>query len=320
MTAIMKVSETAIVNVEYFSENTIGEFIKSRKCSENTARTYRNACRRLSKFFATKQTAPTTAGLDEFFNQLRSEKKSDATLKLYFAVAKLYFKFLAKNNIYLDVAADAEPLNLRKSQTHKKGALSESQAKKLLAAVKGDDVLARRDRALLALALSTGVRCCEISRASKCDFNVNEEGDGDYLLAVTGKGHQTADATVRVALPVVELINSYLELRGEISNDAPLFVSESNQNRGARLSVQAVGLVIRKYMQACKVYRKHSVSPHSTRHFAARQSLKNGVDIREVSAMLRHTSLNVTMVYLADIAAQTRRAELTIANSLFGVA
>ena len=190
---------------------------------------------------------------------------------------------------------------------------------------------------IIALALTTGLRTCEISRANVGNF----KDAGDYwTLDIVDKGHLQADATVKVAPAVAALINSYLELRGAVGDDEPLFISTSRNVKwtansyGRRLSEQSVGKLIRRRMieggiakpaerdaATGKVKRSRSpISAHSTRHYAATRAIKNGVDLREVGDMLRHVDLNTTLRYLHDISLETRRAELSVAESLFGAA
>lgn len=323
MTAMQKYSEAQMVSVEYFSDSVIDEFIKSRKASANTNRTYRNSLNQLMKYFSAKKiTAPTTADVDNFINDLRDAKKSASTLRLYSTVTKLFFQWLNRRGLYRDVASDAAPLKIRKATTHKKSALSDEQAKKLLGAVKGDSLIERRDRAIIALALQTGVRTCEISRANRGDLY--QEGD-DWFLDVQGKGRVEKDSTVRVASAVAELVQKYLDLRGVVGNDEPLFASTSRNanwqknSYGVRLSEQSIGKMIKRYMKSVGIDDR-KITAHSTRHFAATCAIKAGVDMREISAMLRHSSLTVTAVYLHDLSVKTRRAELAVANSLFGAA
>lgn len=331
MTALTKSNETQMTSVEYFSDSTIAEFIASRHCSENTSKTYRNSIRQLLKFFVAKKvTEPRTADVDNFINGLRAAKKSDSTIRLYATTTKLFFAFLAKRGIYSDVAADCEPLRLRKSITHKKQALTNAQARALLNSVKGDSLVARRDRAIVALALQTGVRCCEISRLNV--GNLRDDGCGGYFAAVIGKGHVTPDDIIRVAPAVRELIDSYLACRGDATADAPLFISTSRntgwqKNRyGSRLSEQSVGKMIKRMMIAVGIRSKDKkkdnpcITPHSTRHYTITQALRNKIDIRDVSQMARHSSLSITMIYAHDISLETRRAELSVADSLFGAA
>lgn len=320
MKELMQVNDTAIVTVEHFSDTTIDAFIASRHCSTTTARTYRNSLRQMLKFFALKSiTEPTTADVDNFINSLRADKKSDSTLRLYTTTAKLFFSFLAKNKIYRDVAADCAPLKLRKSSTHKKKSLTDKQAKALLNAVEGNNLISLRDRCIIALALQTGLRTCEISRANLGDF----KDVGDYwTLAVIGKGHLQADSQVKVAPVVAEMILDYLNLRGKVADDEPLFVSTSHNvswkanSYGVRLSEQSIGKLIKRYMLKVGI-KDAKITAHSCRHFAATTAIKSGVDIREVSAMLRHTSIVITATYLHDLSLETRRAELTVADVLF---
>ena len=318
--AIATIDNTAIISVENFGDTVIEGFIASRHCSENTAKTYRNSIRQLLKHFnANNITAPETCDVDNFINGLRAAKKSDSTIRLYSTTTKMFFSYLGKHGIYRDVAADCVPLKLRKATTHKKKALSDVQAKKLLAAVKGSSVIALRDKAIIALALQTGLRTCEISRANVGDF---KDCGAYWTLDIIGKGHVIADATVKVAPVVAEMVQAYLDKRGNVADDEPLFVSTSHNvtwtanSYGRRLSEQSVGKLIKAYMKAAGISDK-KITAHSTRHFAATTAIKAGIDIREVSAMLRHTSVVVTSTYLHDLSLETRRAELAVADALF---
>ncbi len=307
----------AVVNVEYFSDNAIAGFIASRHAAPTTAKTYRSRIRQMLKYFAAQGISePATGDLDNFINKLRDEGKSDATLRLTDTVMRKFFGYLFKHGIYRDVAADCEKLRLDKSATHNKESLSDSQAKKLLASIKGEDLISKRDKAIIALALCSGLRVCEISRANKENFK--ECGDY-YQLNVQGKGRQQADEKVKVALPVAKMINEYLKLRGVVDEDAPLFASAANNNSkyGYRLSAQSVGKMIARRMKLSGVKTQNN-SAHSTRHFAAETALNAGIDIREVQSMLRHKNLNTTLIYVTDLAVKKRRAELAVAESLFG--
>ena len=320
MTAIKKYSDNKIATVEYFSDTTIDAFVASRHGSPNTSKTYRNSLRQLMKHFAANSISePTTADVDAYINELRAAKKSPSTIRLYSTVTKLFFTYLEKQGIYRDVAADMAPLKLHKSKTHNKKALTDEQAKALLNAVKGDDLIARRDRAIITLALCTGLRTCEISRANVKDF---QQDVGYWTLAVQGKGRLTKDEIVKVAEPVAEMINEYLNLRGNVDDDEPLFTSTSHNVKwtansyGRRLSEQSIGKMIKAAMKRVGINDK-KITAHSTRHYAATTAIKNGCDIRECAAFLRHSSIVVTSVYLHDLSVETRRAELSVAASLF---
>lgn len=315
MKALKTISTSAVAKVEFFGDSVIDEFIASRHASDNTNRTYKNALNQLIKFFAANNiSVPSEADIDGFINQLKSQK-SPSTIRLYTTVTKAFFSFTARKGYFANVAADVR-LNLRKTTTHSKRALTNQQAQKLLASVEGDNLLARRDKAIIALCLTCGLRTVEVSRANV--GNLRDDGQGGYFLSVQGKGRLTADAVVRVVPTVAKLIDSYLSLRGSVADDAPLFLSDSNSNRGERLSVQSVQKMIRRRLKSIGAYARRSVTPHSTRHFAATCAIRAGVDIREVSQMLRHSNLTVTTIYLHDLSVETRTAEMRVADSLFG--
>ena len=324
MTALTRFAADEITSVENFGDSVIEGFVASRHGSEKTAKTYRNVCRVLISFFTARGiTKPTTADIDAFINSLRDAKKSSYTIRLYDSVTKLFFAYLAKQGKYPDIATDAAPLKLTKKKTHSKKALSDAQAKKLLNSVKEskleDTAVTRRDRAIIALCLQAGLRTIEVARADVKDL---KEDDGFWLLDVQGKGRVTKDEQVKLALPVVNLILSYLELRGGYNKlketDAPLFSSTSNNNSkfGCRFSEQAVGKMIKSRMKAAGIDDK-KITAHSTRSYTATCAIKSGVDIRDVSSMLRHSSLNITMIYLQDLSVENRRAELAVADKLF---
>ena len=311
---LVKVDGAAIIAVGRFGGTVIDEFIASRNASENTAKTYRNALKQLVKFFAANGiTQPSENDINAFVATLKAQKKSASTLRLYTTVTKSFFSFTARKAVYPNIAADVV-LKLRKSSTHAKKSLTDAQAKALLNAVKGEGLQARRDRAIIALALVCGLRTCEISRADVGDLR--SDGCGGAFMDVQGKGRIQKDAIVRVPAPVFSLLQAYLSLRGTLEDDSPLFVSESNQNRGVRLSVQSVGKMIKRMMKSVDIDDK-KITAHSCRHFAATTAIKAGVDVREVQAMLRHSSLNVTAIYLHDMAVETRRAEMSVADTLF---
>lgn len=321
MKAVTKVSGAAIVNVEYFSDKVVDAFVVHSKGSAATMKTYRNSVKRLIKWFAVKGIAqPIENDFDEYISELRLAGKANSTLRLYHTVGKMFFGFLAERGIYRNIAAGSKLKN-KKKQTHSRKSLSLQQAKNLLASVKGDDEKAMRDRCIIALSLQTGLRTCEIERMDVKDLG-DDEG-GYHLLAVQGKGELTKNRFVKVSPTVAKMIYAYWDKRGVVSDDSPAFTSTSGNRNwsknkyGSRLSAQSVGKLIKRHMLAADIKDKQ-ITAHSTRHFAATTAIKAGVELREVSAMLRHTSVVITSTYLHDLSEETRRAELAVADSLFG--
>ena len=315
MTKLTKVENTAVVVGNKYDDTIIEKFLASRVISVNSVRTYRNALRRLFKFFAKNQiTVPNEEVIVAFANSLKAERKSDSTTKLYLTVVKSFFAWTARQNLFPNVAADVKA-KIRKTQNHKREALTLGQAKMLLSAIEGDDVISLRNKAIIALCLQCGLRTVEIERADIGDL---QPSIGYYTLSVQGKGRDCKDQTVKVVAAVAKMIFTYLEARGAVADDEPLFTSTSRNNSkyGNRLSAQSVGKMIKSMMRAAGIDNR-KITAHSTRHFAATTAIKAGVDLREVSAMLRHSCIDTTMRYLHDINLENRRAELAVADSLF---
>ena len=302
--------EKSVVSPENFGERVIGAFIANRHILPTSRRTYQNAIRQLTKYFYRQGIKVLTqTDIDFFIDSLTG--KTQATIRLYVTVTKLFFSYLSKRGLYPNIAADVR-LKMRKTRSHVKKSLTLVDAQKLFSAVKGENEIARRDKAILALALTTGLRTCEISRADIGDIEkVNEQ----FFLSVQGKGRVSKDAQVKLPIEVYSLIQEYLVVRTD--NSVALFVSTSNHNRAVRLSAAGIGKLMKRYLIVAGLGK---FSAHATRHFAATQALKNGVDIREVSEMLRHSSLSVTMIYAHDLSIEARRAENEISRMLFSQA
>ena len=139
-----------------------------------------------------------------------------------------------------------------------------------------------RDRALLELLYSSGLRRSEVS-----GLNV---GDVDFMagtVRVFGKGSK--ERVVPVGNTALGALREYLKTRGGVNlrGDEPLLCNA----RGARLSGSGIALLVRR----AAAFKK--LTPHQFRHSFATHLLNAGADIREVQEMLGHKSLNATQVY-----------------------
>jgi integrase/recombinase XerC len=142
-----------------------------------------------------------------------------------------------------------------------------------------------RDRAILELLYSSGIRVGELVGLNwdRLDMDLG-------IVKVLGKGRK--ERIVPVGSKAVEALNAYLEKRGVLGGDAPLFVN----SRGGRLTARSVGRLIKKYTRRSGIFRR--VSPHTLRHSFATHLLDAGADIREIQEMLGHVSLSTTQRYI----------------------
>jgi len=164
-------------------------------------------------------------------------------------------------------------------------ALSPDEANRLMA-IEGDDDLAVRDRAVLELFYSSGLRLSELTDLAPGDINF-----GDATVRVTGKGSKTR--IVPVGSRALDALRRWLDRRGGIADADPsaLFVSP----KGKRLAGRVIQLRMKQW--AIKLGVNTNVHPHVLRHSFASHILQSSADLRAVQEMLGHASISTTQVY-----------------------
>ena len=148
----------------------------------------------------------------------------------------------------------------------------------------------KRDYALIRLLFENALRRNEVVGCNVSDF----DPDG-RTLAIIGKGRVQRE-TVTLSEKVSRAITSWLETRGELSGDAPLFTSVSNNQRGHRMTGTALYKLICEVGQAAGIPK--TVSPHRMRHSAITTALEhlNG-DVCKVQQLSRHKDISTVMIY-----------------------
>ncbi len=149
----------------------------------------------------------------------------------------------------------------------------------------GLSFIEQRDRAILELLYSSGLRVGELSGLNVEDVNLDEG-----LVKVMGKGRK--ERIVPVGSKAREALRSYLvEKMLQKKSDKALFVSRN----GKRLDPRGVRRIVRKYSLALGIEGK--VSPHTLRHTFATHLLQSGADLRVIQELLGHASLSTTQKY-----------------------
>lgn len=214
--------------------------------------------------------------------ELQSGDASRATVLRKASALRSFVKFLRaegelKRDPFLGVPMPKRTRSLPKF-------LTEAEMEEVLSAPKGADAASERDRALIELLYSSGLRRAEVGA-----LNV---GDVDFLsgtVRVFGKGSK--ERIVPVGGTALTCLRAYLRSRGSPADGEPLFSSL----RGARLSDEGVVFVVRRWVRRSSLLKK--VTPHVFRHSFATHLLNRGCNIREVQEMLGHADLNTTQIY-----------------------
>lgn len=171
------------------------------------------------------------------------------------------------------------------------GTLSETEMEKMLAAPVGGDAMAVRDRAILELFYSSGLRVSELSALAIPQLNLD-----DGFLRVFGKGSK--ERVVPIGGKALEALRVYLDAArpGFVragKTGAEVFLSE----RGGAISRKTLWVIVKKYARRAGLEKK--VKPHLLRHSFATHLLGGGADLRAIQEMLGHASLATTQVYTA---------------------
>ena len=182
-------------------------------------------------------------------------------------------------------------------------ALSEADVGSLLAAVTGDDAVARRDRALLEVLYACGLRVSELVGLSLADLDL-----GAGLLRAFGKGSK--ERIVPVGRLACEALGAWLAPGGRPQLVPERWARRGDaeavflNTRGGRLSRQGAWGIVRHHGEAVGLADR--LSPHVLRHSCATHMLDHGADIRVVQELLGHASISTTQVYTKVSATRLR--------------
>jgi integrase/recombinase XerC len=236
--------------------------------------------------------AANTETVRGFLTHLGTQQYSAATMARKIATLRSFYKWADRRGL-----CAGNPMTVIRTPRQAKRlpkAISIEQVEKLLAAPGDNEVLGRRDRAMLETLYSTGIRVSELVGLAYEDLDLAGEA-----LRVRGKGKK--ERIVPLGSHAIGAVQRYLDM---LRNDGkfgplvraggtglPLFVNK----HGGRLSSRSVRRKLDKYLKQAGL--DPSISPHTLRHSFATHLLDNGADLRSVQELLGHQSLSTTQVY-----------------------
>jgi integrase/recombinase XerC len=212
-------------------------------------------------------------------------KRTSVVRKL--ATLRTFFRYLKREGII-----EKNPAKLVATPKGGKDlphALTVDEAFRLLDAPNAHNPLGSRDRAILELLYSSGLRVGELTSLTLDDVDL-----GGGIVRVMGKGGK--ERLVPIGSKAVEALRSYLERRGELKKEGEsptpyLFLNR----RGGRLTPRSVARMITTYRLRGGIATE--ASPHTFRHSFATHLLDAGADLRGIQELLGHASLSTTQKY-----------------------
>lgn len=243
----------------------------------------------LSKFLAhTKVSSPsgvTEQVVREFRIHLNRGGLKPKTQNYYLIALRAFLKFLRKRDVD---SLNPERIDLAKVGARDLDLITADELARLLAAPKGDSLQTLRDKAMLELLFSTGLRVSEL-----CSLNRDLDLTRDEF-SIRGKGEKVR--VVFLSPAAKDAIKKYEAKRADM--DEALFVQMGKNSKNAkdlRITPRSIERLIKRYAARAGITRK--VTPHVVRHVFATDLLENGADLRAVQAMLGHANIATTQVY-----------------------
>lgn len=218
-----------------------------------------------------------------------SDELQKSTQNYHLIALRSFLKYCAKRDI---PALPADKIELARTVRKQVTFLSPEELERLFAQPKLDTLPGLRDRAILELLFSSGLRVSELVGLDKDHINLKRR---EFM--VRGKGQK--DRPIFISETAAGWIQQYLDKRTDTTR--PLFIRYSGSKQVDRtgnfhrLTARSVQRLVARYALLAGI-TKH-VSPHTLRHSFATDLLMNGSDIRSVQAMLGHSNISTTQIY-----------------------
>lgn len=225
-----------------------------------------------------------------------STTMSKRTQNYYLIALRVFLKYLAKRKIPTPLSADY--IDLAKVPDRSIDVISHDELERLLDAPnkEKDPIMRARDKAILEMLFSTGLRVSELcALPASIDLNRDE-------LSVRGKGGKVR--LVFISEKAKAALRTYLNVRKDMSNVLFTSLAEKDKKKadkkdrvgfGTPLTRRSVERIVKKYATIAGITER--VTPHVLRHCFATDLLRNGADLRSVQALLGHAHIATTQIY-----------------------
>ena len=271
-----------------------------RNCSKLTIRDYRHYLKSFNNWFSENMKDKSIKDLDlatvrkyRVYLSNRTDAKNMTLKRItqnYYVIAlRSFLRYLLKNDVK---TLEPSKIDLPKAESRSLKFLEKDQVDRLVMATDTSKVDGLRDRAILELLFSTGLRVSELVSLNRDKINLDRREFG-----VIGKGDKSR--LVFVSDRSASSLEAYLKTREDVYN--PLFIRYSGreilENRGEkmRLTARSIERIVKKYVRLARIPVDATV--HTLRHSFATDLLTNGADIRSIQEMLGHKNISTTQIY-----------------------
>lgn len=277
------------------------EYLEVEKNSSKlTIRNYKFYLNRFADWFSSTQPGKSIKNIDTnmvrkfrvYLSNLTDEKGltlKRVTQSYHIIALRSFLRYLIRHDIE---TLAPEKIDLPKSESKSLKFLQKDHMRQLMNSVDTSTEKGLRDRTILELLFSTGLRVSELVKLNRDSINLKTREFG-----IIGKGNRSR--IVFVSDTAALWIEKYLDAR--LDPYKPLFIryakqpSMENDGEKMRLTARSVERIVEKYVRASRIPVK--ATPHTMRHSFATDLLSNGADLRSVQEMLGHKNISTTQIY-----------------------
>lgn len=283
----------------------VEEFLAERNVVAGTKKAYKYALRTWITWLTVSPgsdvSAPLRKDILEWKAGLQSMGYTDLTIESYMKVLNIFYSWQESKFYYENIAKGI--CKRRKYTGHRKKYLTMEEVALLLGSMPRDTLPQKRNRAIVCLMLSTGLRCVEISRL--CIEDIKPFKDG-YSMKIQRKGHTAKDQTYCIGVNGFKYVNEYLEDRMEADVSQPLFANHGRHSGSVTMTPEIIGQIVAIELERIGL-KGREYTAHSLRHTFAVLSLLEGATIYDVKIALGHCSTAMTEIYLSSVDEELRK-------------
>ena len=264
-----------------------------RRCSLHTIRAYKNDLNQYLDFlieYKANLLDCESRHIQYYLGKIGKDNISSTSMARKLASIKSFYKYLANNKIIqVNIARTIKSPKIPKRLPN---FLTIKEIKNLLNYPYGDSIKDMRDRLVLELFYSTGIRISELVQIRIQDIDFSNK-----LIKIKGKGNK--ERFVIFGDYMISVLNKYIkkrDMKEKYKNSTFLFPGLLNKNNlDVAISTRTIFSIVKKYIK--KISNNEKLSPHSIRHSFATHLLDSGANILSVKELLGHTSLSSTQIY-----------------------
>jgi site-specific recombinase XerD len=274
----------------------IPQFLSELDIQEQSRKMYKQAIEKFFLWVHANHLNPDKLGRADIINyktHLHASKLSVASIKNYLTIVHIFYQWCSLNNIHDEITLGIKPP--RYDNSYKKYPLTIKQVEDLFKAMDLTTKTGKRDKAMIRLMIWNGLRRIEIGR-----INIGDIDNG--LIYIRGKGRIRKEESVDINDSVMDDINDYLVTRDNVSDDQPLFTNRF----GNRISLDMISRIVKNYLKLIGLDSKYYTC-HSLRHTTATLLLESGTPIEDIKWILRHRSINTSLLYTRLVEERRRR-------------